>query len=172
VPRGAAPTPVGTPNRLDLGQPLTLDEARARLNFAVVMPGALGPPDEVYLREAPVGGQVALVYLPRPDLPATGTTGVGLLLTEFQGSFRGGTPIGKVLDPNTRLEDVTVQGVHGFWIDGDPHVFFYFDAQGRSEGENTRLAGNVLLWERAPLTLRLESGLTRDAAVHIADSIQ
>jgi len=35
-----------------------------------------------------------------------------------------------------------------------------------------RLAGNTLLWEQDGLTLRIESGLQRDAAMRIAEQVR
>jgi hypothetical protein len=163
-----SPPPGGS---LNLGEPITLETARTRVTYSIRLPEALGAPDAVYLLTSPPGGQVALVYAPRQDMPVAGTTGVGVLLTEFQGGFRGGGPIGKGLPPGTRLEDAVVGGVHGYWIEGDPHVFFFFDPQGRVQTETTRLAANVLLWESGDLTLRLESALTHDAALRIAESV-
>ena len=168
--RYTAPPLVPLGARLDLGRSLTLDAARARVGFTVELPAALGTPDAVYLLDTPPGGQVALVYRPRADLPAASTTGVGLLLTEFQGSLPSGGPALKGLPPGTRIEDVVVGGSHGYWIDGDPHLFGFQDATGHAEMETTRLAANVLLWEDGLLTLRLESALDRDAALSIASS--
>lgn len=162
-----APTPAG--GGRNLGQPMTVDQVRARVAYPVLVPAALGDPDEVYLLDIPAGGQVALVYHPRPGLPEATSTGVGLLLTEFQGTVSGGV-IGKGLDSGTRLEDIQVKGGRGYWIDGDPHTFFYFDARGQVRTETTRLAGSVLLWEQGHLTLRLESALSKDAALQIAAS--
>ena len=163
------PTPAGT--GLNLGQSMTLEQARARVTFAVQVPTALSSPDEVYLLDVPPAGQVALVYRPRPDVPQAASTGVGLLLTEFQGAVSGGV-IGKGLNPGTSLQDIQVNGGRGYWIDGDPHTFFYVDARGQVRTETTRLAGSVLLWEHGELTLRLESGLSKDAALRIAASAQ
>ena len=170
----ASPPPPSPGVRLGLGQQLTLDQARGRVAFQVLVPNALGTPDETYLLSTPAGGQVALVYYPRPDLPEASTTGVGLLLTEFQADIHtvGPIAIGKGLPPGTRLEEVQVNGGRGYWIDGDPHVFFFRDARGQQLSENTRLASNVLLWEQGPLTLRLESSLPKDAALSIAASVQ
>ena len=162
--------PRATP--LNLGEPLTLDEVRARVAYPVAVPAALGPPDEVYLSNTPVGGQVALVYYPRPDLPQASTTGLGALLTEFTGEVHDLVAFGKGLPPGTRVQEVQINGERGFWIDGDPHTFFYFDARGQVQTESTRLAANVLLWEHGPLTLRLESALPRDAAVSLATSVR
>jgi hypothetical protein len=166
----AVPTPPG--NRLNLGQPVSLDQARTRATFPVQVPAALGDPDEVYLLSVPASGQVALVYHARPSLPEANGTGVGLLLTEFQGSIQSTGIVGKGLPPGTRLEEIQVRGGRGYWIDGDPHAFFYLDSRGQVRTETTRLAGSVLLWEQADVTLRLEAALPRDAALQIAGSVQ
>jgi hypothetical protein len=162
--------PRATP--LHLGEPLTLDEVRTRVAYPVEVPAALGPPDEVYLSNTPVGGQVALVYYPRSDLPQASTTGLGALLTEFTGEVHSLVTFGKGLPPGTRVQEVQVNGERAFWIDGDPHTFFYSDARGQVQTESTRLAANVLLWEHGPLTLRLESALPRDAALSLAASVR
>src|SRR5438105_5608499 len=170
VPSASAATPLGA--RLNLGRHFTLDEARTLVSFQIQVPAALGRPDDVYLQEnTPPGGQVALLYAPHPGLPQASTTGVAVLLTEVQASFETGGPILKGLPPGTRLEEVSVNGARGYWIDGDPHVFFFKDAQGHIQTESTRLAANVLLWESGALTLRLESALDRDAALAIANSL-
>jgi hypothetical protein len=172
VPATATPAAIARA-RLNLGQRLSLDEARGRVPFQVLEPASVGAPDEVYLLDKPVGGQVALVYYPRPDVPPANTTGVGLLLTEFQGNVPStGVILLKGLPPGTRLEEVQVNGGQGFWIEGDPHIFGYQDARGQQQVESTRLAGNVLLWEQGSLTLRLESALSKDAALRIAASVR
>jgi hypothetical protein len=71
------------------------------------VPAALAGPDAVYVRDFPPGGQVALVYQPRPELPST-DSGVGLLLTEFRGDIHSTNAFAKGLPPGTRLEEVQV----------------------------------------------------------------
>jgi hypothetical protein len=171
-PAAALPGAASPGSRLRLGQPMTLDQVRARVAYPVGVPAALGAPDEVYLSDAPVGGQVALVYNARADLPQANTTGVGVLLTQFQGTVHSTAAVGKGLPPGTRLEQVEVNGGQGYWIDGDPHAFFYLDARGQVQTETTRLAANVLLWEQADQTFRLESALPKAAALQIARSLQ
>ncbi|HTD78309.1 MAG TPA: hypothetical protein VK898_11780 [Chloroflexota bacterium] len=166
----AVTTPRAT--QLNLGERLTLDQLRLQVAYPVELPAALGAPDEVYLSNTPVGGQAALVYYPRPDLQQANTTGVGLLLTEFRGSVRSTAALGKGIPPGTHLEEVQVNGGPGFWIDGDPHTFFYVDARGQIQPESTRLAANVLLWEQGELTLRLESALPRDPTLAIAATVR
>jgi hypothetical protein len=167
VPSVAAP--VG--GQLSLGTPTTLDAVRRQVGFEVRVPQALGSPDEVYLRDFPSGGQVALVYRPRPDLPASAQTRVGALLTAFRGDVSGSV-FAKGLPPGTRVEEVQVNGGRGYWIEGDAHLFFYIDAAGAMQTESQRLAGNVLLWEQGPLTYRLELPGAQDAAMRIATSLR
>ena len=93
TPTAATPTSTASlGERLGLGQRLTIEEARARVAFPVLLPTlpALGAADEVYLGEPPVGGQVSLVWLPRPGLPAAPETGVALLLTQFRAGLEPG----------------------------------------------------------------------------------
>ena len=181
VPSAPAPTagaeegPLGA--RLQLGERLSLAEARERVSYAVLTPSLpdLGAPDEVYVRQPPAGGQVALLYRARPGWAPRGAAaneaGVGLLLTQFRGDLDPSF-VGKMLGPDTRLQRVEVQGQLGFWIEGNPHAFFYRDATGQVRDETIRLAGNVLLWEHGDLTLRLEGARTREQALRIAASMR
>jgi hypothetical protein len=151
------PTAITT---LNLGQPITLDDAQQRLSYPIQLPAALGTPDAVYFLDLPVGGQAVLVYAPNGDRPT-------VLLSEFEGNRAG---LGKGVPPGGTVEEVTINGNRGLWINGDPHAVFFVDAQGRPQSETTRLAANVLLWENNRLTLRLEGALSRDQAVEIAVS--
>ncbi|MDX6483836.1 MAG: hypothetical protein QOE95_1607, partial [Gaiellaceae bacterium] len=60
--------------------------------------------------------------------------------------------------------EVDVGADFGFWIAGARHVF-------QMPADAPRMAGNVLLWEHAGLTLRLEGSLTRAQAIRLAHRI-
>jgi hypothetical protein len=175
---GGPPPPTVTTRpgeRLDLGlgQRVTLEEARRRVGFPVLVPGAAGfrQPAAVYVNEAvPVGGRVDLVYRARPGLPASPFTDVGLLVTEFRGQP---TPdfIKKVARAGL-VEEVTVDGQPGYWFSGEPHFFTYLDATGQVRDEQTRLAGNTLIWQRGDLTLRIEGEISRQEALALARSMR
>jgi len=174
--RAPAAMPSGAPSdpRLSLGDRVSLAQAAGRVSSPIVVPtvSELGAPDEVYVSDAPPGGQVALVYGSRPGLPSTPETGVGLLFTEFDGSLVRGQ-FGKGLGPGTRLEEVQVAGEDGLWIEGNPHaVFGYQDAVGQMRGEAIRLAANTLVWQRGSLVLRLEGALSKEKALRIAASVR
>lgn len=181
VPALPPPLPAATPRdgasalgeRLGLGQRVTLAEARRLAGFTLLVPGApeLGAPDEVFVSDVAVGRQVALVYHPRSGVPAVGEAGVAVLLTQFQGELRQDLA-GKLLGPETRVETLSVGGSIGYWISGKPHAIFYRDATGQIRDDTLRLAGNTLIWNRDRLTLRLESGLSREQAVRIATSLR
>jgi hypothetical protein len=169
------PSQLGAP--LLLGRPVTLDEAQAAVDFSVRVPTAPGfdDPSEIYLLDQEQGAMVSFVYPTGPELPASDETGVGALLAQFQGDAERGL-IEKGLadsgEPETYLEAVTVRGDPGYWISGAPHGFFFvcYDA-GECRQERYRLAGNVLLWEQDGVTLRLESALSREDALAIAESV-
>jgi len=178
----ATPLPTSTPSTpgvpvgasLHLGERITLAQAQARVAFHVLVPSLsnVGAPDEVYLSEPPLGGEVSFVYRARPGLPRTAETGVGMLLSEFRGDLAPNMIAAKGLGPRTRLEAIDVNGGQGFWIEGESHYFFYHDAKGDLRAEEGRLAGNTLLWQQGNLTLRLESALSRDEALRIARSMR
>lgn len=171
------PSPVGTP--LLLGRQVTLDEARAAVDFPVLMPTADGltNPEEIYLLGLGEDAMVSFVYPDSSQLPESDVIGVGALLTQFRGSSDRNLIEKGLRDdagaPATRLDAVTVNGERGFWISGAPHsAFLVCHDDGDCREERYRLAGNVLLWEQDGLTLRLESALGKDDALAIAASVQ
>jgi hypothetical protein len=171
-PSTATTTPGG---RLDLGlgERVTLEEARRRVGFPILVPqtGGLERPDAVFVSETvPPGGRVDLVWRARPGLPASAFTDAGLLITEFQGEP---TPefIKKVAVAG-QVEFVEVGGEPAYWFSGEPHFFTYRDSAGAFREERTRLAGNTLIWQRGELTLRLEGELSKEEALRIAESMR
>jgi len=178
VELGGPPPPTVTTRpgeRLDLGlgERVTLEEARRRVGFPVLVPGAAGfrQPAAVFVNEnVPPGGRVDLVYRARPGLPASPFTDAGLLVTEFRGQP---SPLFlKKMAVAGMVEEVTVGGEPGYWFSGEPHFFTYEDAGGNVREERTRLAGNTLVWQRGDLTLRLEGEITRQEALVIAESMR
>jgi hypothetical protein len=173
---GPPPTVTTTPGeRLDLGlgERVTLEEARRRVDFPVLVPqsAGLGRPDAVFVSEAvPPGGRVDLVWRARPGLPASAFTDAGLLITEFKGQP---TPefIKKVAVAG-QVEFLEVGGEPAYWFSGEPHFFTYRDSAGNFREERTRLAGNTLIWQRGELTLRLEGELSKEEALRIAESMR
>ena len=132
---------------------------------------AFATPDAVYLSQSTAGSFVTFVYAPRADLPPTSVEGVGLLLTQFRGELAPEF-VGKMLGPGTTVTELRVGTGRALWIAGAPHVLLYRDAQGNVRDDTLRLAGNTLLWERDGVLLRIESALSQDQAVRIAESVR
>ncbi len=147
---------------LFLGDRVTLAEARERADFDVVVPETLGEPDAVFFQDDPPGGMISLVY-GTPEEPRA-------LFTQFRG--RVDEVIYKKVAAGTHITSVQIEGGPGFFLSGDPHEFSYFDRTGEYRQEIVRLAGNTLLWERGPLTLRLEADINQEEAVGIARSVR
>src|SRR5439155_27057508 len=76
--------------------------------------------------------------------------------------------VGKVVRPDTTLEQVTLDGAQRFWLAGAPHQFFYRDAYGNFIQETLRLAENTLIWERTGTIYRLEAQVSKVDALRIA----
>ena len=170
----STPMPAPALSSLGLGRPMSLEQAQKAVSFTVLKPtlSGLGQPDEVYLSLSPVGGQVSFLYRARPGL-LVGETGFSLLLSQFRGDLQQEPVVRKGLSPRARIEAVTVADGPGYWVDGEPHLFFlYRDPAGQPRQEESRLAGNVLLWEKGDLTLRLEGNLSKEAALRIAESVR
>ena len=172
------PSPPTAPTRtlgegLRLGERVTLEEARARVAFPILVPDdpALGAPDEVYVTSEFPGGQVFLVYGERAGMPSAAETGAAVLVSEFAGDLEREI-LRKTIGPGSELEAVNVNGRRGFWIEGAPHEVFLLDRHGRPIPDTLRLSGNVLLWERGGVTLRLESALGKQDALDIASSFR
>ena len=165
----ARPTTGGAPGaRLGLGVSITLDDAGELLPDGSRLPTEpLGPPDAVYVDEERAD-QLAFVWAPRADLPATLDRDVGLLFMVLDGELMQPQFNEKVISGGTRLETVRVGGLDGFWIEGDPHLFFYRSGDGEFVEDPRRWVGDALIWSDGPLTYRLESALGRDATIELA----
>jgi len=165
------PLPLGA--GLQLGTPLTVAEAQSRVSYRILLPedSRLGPPDEVYVSTRYPGEVVSLVYRASPGFPRASETGAGLLLTQFRARLDEELITKKVVGPGTRVETVMVHGARAFWLEGEPHFLAFLDEEGEVIEDRARLAGNVLLWERGDLTLRIEAAITREEAIRIAESV-
>jgi hypothetical protein len=143
-----------------LGERVSLAEAKRRVGFEVLELDGQGPPDAVYVKEP---GLVSLVY--GRDLD------VRLIFSQVAATIDEGFVLKKVGGRGTLVEELTVDGARGLFLTGEPHVFAYMTPAGDFHDEPVYLARDVLLWERGPLTLRLEGELTRDQALELAGRV-
>jgi hypothetical protein len=139
--------------------------------FPVLVPAALGPPDEVLVGGGERAGLVALRYGPGPGRPrpsqSVGPPGLAVELDEVAGTVTEYAE--KYLLGDTRVQRVDL-GDGGWWIPA-PHELIYLDRSGRSDYENARLAERTLIWQVGSVTYRLEGAYSRDQALAVARSL-
>lgn len=158
VERVPRPLPEPPGQGLGLGEHTTLAKAVNRIQFKPIVPTGLGKPT-VYYEGFPAGGQLGLVY-----------RGGRLFITEVQGKLER-EYLFKFLRPGTGVEAVRVNGERGLWFQGQ-HQYAYADRNGNIRTDSVRTAGNVLLWRRGDLLLRMEGAGSKQEALRIARSVR
>lgn len=149
--------------QLALGEPIPVDTVGAGI------PAVLGEPDEAYV----IGDNevLSLIYRADDELPELAGSGIGLLVQVIDGALDRDWVEKLVAEAGTTVTAVEVDGAAGFWIDGLPHLIRYTDATGGERTQRTRLVGDTLVWERAGVLYRIESGLGLEETLQIAESI-
>lgn len=152
---------------IDLGARVSLETASERAGFAVKTIPGLG--EAAFYFDPTVGdpGMVSVLY------PADAATlaDADLLVTQFRATLRE-EHVKKLGTLGTKVRYLPVWSADGYWIGGDPHLFFYEDRTGASRHESVRLAGNVLLWEEDGVTYRIEGAETLAEARRLAASLR
>lgn len=158
-------------NRIDLGEPTTLEAASNHVDFLLALPAleTIEEPDDIHLETGPPA-VVHVIWNAAPSYPAIAGTDIGLLLTQFASPAEG-TVITKDLTSDTEVTRTTVGGQEALWLEGAPHELSYQTTDGTTTQQVSRLAGNVLLWEDDGVTYRLESSLEMDEARQIAETL-
>jgi hypothetical protein len=148
------PSPPVRTRGLGLGRRIPPDDARHAAAFTAVLPA--GSP-VAYLNHDIPGGRISLL-LGR------------MLIMEFRGTA---TPfVFKVIGPGTTVRRVRVNGRPGVYLMGAPHEVLFQAQTGQIQTDRIRLAGNVLIWQRGPLTIRIEGTHTLAQALAVARSLR
>ena len=172
--RPASPTATVRPSPTpSFGTLVSLAEARARAGYPIAVPtdAALGAPDEVYLRVLRDNAtQVTLVYRQRAGIPVSPFAGVSAVVVYLPGIFERGF-LGKVAGPGTQVELITVNDSDGAWLSGQPHQLLYRTGS-QTDSDELRLAGNTLVWQQGPTTIRIEAALDQATALRIAGTMR
>ncbi len=155
---------------LGLGAAVDANEAAelAGLEPLVLDRAELGPPDATYV----TAGRVTQVWASGAELPATQVPDVGLLVTQLRGRVGEGWFEKQLVGGAARVEETRVAGSRGWWVTGRPHSLVYIDERGEAVEETRRVVGDVLIWQRGEITLRIESALGRDATIELAEAMQ
>jgi hypothetical protein len=140
-----------------LGRPLSRDAAERVVGFELALPLETKP-GHVYVLD----NALASVVLRAEGRP--------LLLSEYRAVDFG--LLKKSASGKTVIEPVLVNGEAGLWLEGGPHTLTYFNRRGEFRQRTVKIRGNVLLWTRGQLTLRLEGELTKAQALDIARVIR
>jgi hypothetical protein len=142
---------------LDLGTPVTLAQARARVGFVIGVPRAFGAPREVRYSDAIAGGAVTLVY---PEAA----------LLEFEG---GPDPVlMKRVGAAAQVRAVTVAGEQGLYVTGVRELDI-LDRDGHVVQARRSLArADALVWQRGGVGYRLETRAGLRRALAIARSLR
>lgn len=160
-----APTPTLPFSILNLAGETTLEDAELRARMPVKLPtypADLGPPNRVFY-QGMAGPMVILVWV-EPGSADQVRLSLYLLALE-EGAFGGKFDWENV-------EPATVNGDTAYWVQGW-HALQFFDARGRPLYEMARLVeGNVLIWVEGDVTYRLETALSLEEAVRIAESLR
>lgn len=137
----------------------TLADAQGQVPYPILLPtypADIGEPDYVYIQNAD-GNMTILVWLD-PQSPET-------VLMSLHFIPAGSWAITKVSP--TLIEETTVDGVRAIWAVG-PYPLRFTDG----DLEFTRIInGNVLIWANDTLTYRLETDMSLEEALKVAESL-
>mgnify|MGYP005839175365 CR=1 FL=1 len=158
---GETPTPAALPTRLqDLEGLTTLEAARQAAGFPLRLPPDYGPPDYVYVQEW--GGPVVIMAWVDPDDPER------LALSLYQLSAQAWAM--KMIEEGEYVV-TEVNGRRAIWTTA-PHIV-RFRRDGRVREETALLVeGRALVWSEGGVTYRLETTLSMEAAIQIAESLR
>jgi hypothetical protein len=108
-----------------------------------------------------------LAWEPGDSLPRTAETNLGALLLQFAPPEETGMMLKTVGLSTGTVTDTVVDGNRAFWVTGASELTIF---DGRST--ESRPTGNVLIWQQDGIGFRLESALTMDEAIAIAESLE
>ena len=153
----ASPAPLLPTSLLNLAGETTL--AAAQVGFPLrlpTQPADLGPPDKVYLQDLN-GPVIVLVWLD-PNQPNR----VRLSLHYLNPNTLAGK------GPLQTLQRTTVHNQPALWVTG-PHLLQF---EGQQYDLVRLVEGRVLIWTEGEITYRLETDLSLEEAIQIAESLR
>jgi hypothetical protein len=105
----------------------------------------------------PADVEEALDTAPPPDEEYT--------LTSLPGRFDSGLYV-KLVESGVQITPVDVNGQPGYWIEGEPHVLMYRDADGSVR--EARMAADTLVWQDGDVIRRVEGDISLARALELA----
>jgi hypothetical protein len=142
-----------------LGRRMSRARAERLLDFRLALPPLAGTrPPAVYVLDDSLATVIVRAY------------DRSLLLSQFRSP--GGEVLKKLAVRKTTIEPVQVGGRPGLWLEGGPHTLTYLGRDLAFRERTVLIHGNVLLWVRNGVTLRLEGRLARAQALSLARRVR
>jgi hypothetical protein len=163
VPVTATPSPTSQPliPLLErLAGDTTLEEAQQTVDYPILLPSYpadLGPPDRIFVQDA--DGDMTILVWVDPQQPDE-------VLMSLHFLPPGSWAI-KKLEP-TRIQETTVNGRRAIWAIGPYPVIF----SNRNIDFIRLIDGHVLIWDDGMMTYRLETDLSLEEAIKVAESLE
>ena len=168
----ATSLPSTTVTDADLGREVSPAGAARVAGFGPALPDALGPPDRLWVDETEIdleSGELAKrivsAWEPSEELPTIEGTNTGALLMQFEGEWEVAAE--QLFAETDRYGDAIVEGRPAFWTTG-PHTLTLVSGR---ESHRVLVTGNVLIWQDAGYTFRLETMLPRAEAIALAETV-
>jgi hypothetical protein len=139
---------------------VTLEEAQQILNYPILLPSYpsdLGPPDRVFVQDA--DGDMTILVWVDPQQPDE-------VLMSMHFLPPGSWAIKKI-DPML-IQETTVNGRRAIWAIGPYPVIF----SNRNIDFIRLIDGHVLIWDDGVMTYRLETDLSLEEAIKVAESLE
>jgi hypothetical protein len=154
------PAGTGSQRLFNVGSQTDLANVERATSGAVLVPPGLGAPDAVFRR----GSLVTLVWG-----DPTNSSGPYWLVMEVTEKSRA--LLSKTVRTASQVRRITVHGASGVWVRG-PQELAYIGDDGRARAEDSRTAGNSLIWTRDGVTVRIETDRDLRAALPVARSMR
>jgi hypothetical protein len=163
------PTVSPAARSLQLGERISLTQARSALKVRFHSPKALGAPDAIFEDQLQAGVDITELYEPGT---VAGRLGVRrrVLVSILRGTLDQQL-LGKTIGFATKAKQFRLDGGQALLLSGKPHIVVIFRRGNRIDTTSTRMAGNTLLWQRRALLVRIEGNLPEARLVAIARSI-
>lgn len=159
---GTSQSAVPLESRFGLAGATTLADAEARAGFAIHLPtypSTLGLPDGVFYQE--LGGPVVVLVWMDPKRPDEARFTLHIL----------GDRVSAEKSSPAVVMTTTVNGNPAVWAEG-PYVLAYGEENQTNWELRYLVSGRVLIWTQDGLTYRLESNLSVEEAVRMAESLE
>ena len=156
--QAASPTPLSS--ILDLALEMPLAEAQGQVSFPIRLPSypeGLGPPERAFL--ADLGVPMVILVWSAPQDPESAQMSLHIIQESEGVLFNKQEP--------AVIRQTAVHGQRAYWTEG-PYIL---ELGGQGQFRQL-IEGKVLIWMEGELTYRLESALSLEEAVKVAESLE